>query len=165
MSTVADIGHELKVPTQFIVRCNQSLSWRNNKLFIINVGILTLGIAGIFALQGLWLIVPFAGLEILALTIGLYICCLRNRYKEVITISDGNFIVEKGVKHPTEIWKFERAWVSLELQKPKHKGHPSKLLIRSKGNRIEVGACLTNKEKENLANSLGQILRKTCVNG
>ncbi len=111
MATITDIDHELSVPMQFIVRRNQSLSWRGNKLFIYFMAAISFGIAGMFALQGLWLILPFAGLEMLALTIGLYMCNLRGRDQEVVTIEDDLVKVEKGRQKPSEVWQFEKAWV------------------------------------------------------
>jgi len=161
LTSVTDLDHELKTPNKFIVRRNQSLSWQGNKVFIFFVGILCFGIAIGFAIQGLWLILPFAGLEILALTIGLYLCCLRNRQQEVITIDEDKFVLEKGEQTPSEIWEFDRAWVSLELNKSKYHGHPSRLLVRSKGKQTEIGECLTNEERQSLANSLVEALQIT----
>ena len=163
MSEVADIAHELRATTQFIVRCNQSLSWRGNARFIVYAGILTLGIASIFAFQGLWLILPFAGLEIFALALGMYVCCLRSCHKEVITIKNERLIIEKGAKYPIESWEFDRAWLNLELKSATRKGYPSKLLIRSKSQQTEVGECLTNKERKSLANSLGAALNTRLI--
>ena len=158
LTTLKDNGHELVGPKQFIVRRNQSLSWQGNKRFILYIAILSLGIATIFALQGMWLILPFAGLEILILAGALYFCCLRNRHQEVITIDDKSLIVEKGVEHPSEVWKFDRAWVNLELKRSQYIGHPSKLIIHSKGKQVEVGEHLTNQERKALASSLVKTL-------
>lgn len=163
MPSVIDLGQELKTPTKFIVRRNQSLSWQGNKVFIFFVGFMCFGIAIGFALQGLWLILPFAGIEILALTIGLYLCCLRNRQQEVITIDDDKFVLEKGEQTPSETWEFERAWLKLELKKPVRHGHPSKLIVRSKGKQTEIGECLTNEERQSLANSLVETLQTTLL--
>lgn len=161
MATVTDIDHETTVPKQFIVRRNQSLSWRGNKLFIYFMAVISFGIAGMFALQGAWLILPFAGLEILALTIGLYMCNLRCRDQEVVTIEDGLVKVEKGRQKPCEEWQFERAWVSLELVNSPLHGHPSKLLIRSMGKETEIGKCLTDDERKSLSDSLAKALHNT----
>jgi uncharacterized membrane protein len=109
LAAVTDIDHELSAPMQFIVRRNQSLSWRGNKFFIYFMAAISFGIAGMLALQGLWLILPFAGLEILALTLGLYMCSLRCRDQEVVTIDDDLVMVEKGRQKPSETWQFERA--------------------------------------------------------
>ncbi len=161
MATITDIDHELAAPMQFIVRRNQSLSWRGNKLFIYFMAAISFGIAGMFAFKGAWLILPFAGLEILALTIGLYMCSLHGRDQEVVTIDDDLVKVEKGRKKPNEVWQFERAWVSLELINSPIQGHPSKLVIRSKGKVTEIGKCLTNDERKSLSDSLAKALHNT----
>ncbi|MGH1537837.1 MAG: DUF2244 domain-containing protein [Gammaproteobacteria bacterium] len=158
MTSVTDIDHEHSAPMQFIVRRNQSLSWRGNKLFIYLMAAVSFGIAGMFALQGLWLILPFAGLEILALTLGLYMCSLHCGDQEVITIDNEQVRIEKGRQKPKESWKFDRSWVNLELVSSPLHGHPSKLLIRSKGNETEIGKCLTNDERKSLSASLVKAL-------
>lgn len=124
---------------------------------------ISFGIAGMFALQGLWLILPFAGLEILALTIGLYMCSLRCRDQEVITIGDNLVTIEKGRQKPKEAWQFERTWVNLELVKSPLQGHPSKLFIRSKGKETEIGRCLTNDERKSLSESLAKALHTILI--
>ncbi len=163
MTTATDIDHELSAQKQFIVRRNQSLSWRGNKLFIYFMATISFGIAGMFALQGLWLILPFAGLEIFALTLGLYMCSLRCRDQEVVTIEDDLVIVGKGRQKPSEAWQFERAWVNLELVKSPLQGHPSRLLIRSKGKETEIGRCLTNDERKSLSDSLAKALHTLLI--
>ena len=163
MSTVTDMDQELSAPLQFIVRRNQSLSWRGNKLFIYFMAVVSLGIAGMFALQGLWLILPFAGLEILVLTVALYTCSLRCRDQEVVTVEEHLVVVEKGRQKPREAWKFERAWINLELVKSPFQSHPSKLIIRSKGNETEIGKCLTNDERRSLSESLAKALQTILI--
>ena len=160
---VTDIDHDVATQKQFIVRRNQSLSWRGNKLFIYFMAVISLGIAGMFALQGLWLILPFAGLEILALTFALYVCSLRCRDQEVVTISDDVVTVEKGRQNPSEAWQFERAWLKLELIKSPLQGHPSKLLMRSNGKETEIGRCLTNDERKSLSDSLAKALHTILI--
>ncbi len=158
LTIVTDVDHDSSTPSRFIVRRNQSLSWRGNKVFIYFMAVVSLGIAGMFALQGLWLILPFAGLEIFALTLGLYICSLRCLDQEVITIDDEKVIIEKGRYRPRENWQLDRTWVQLELIKSQLQGHPSKLLIRSKGKETEIGKCLTNDERKSLSDSLAKAL-------
>lgn len=154
------IATDISLPTQFVVQRNQSLSWYGNKVFITYIAILSLGIAGIFAYFGMWLILPFAGLEILALTIGLYVCCLHCHDREVITIDEENLLIETGRAKSKQQWKFARAWLQLELKKAPYHGHPSQLVVRSSGDEIEIGKCLTNKERKSLASSLATVLHK-----
>ena len=160
---MTDIDQELTAPMQFIVRRNQSLSWRGNKLFIYFMAVISFGIAGMFAFQGLWLILPFAGLEILVLTVALYTCSLRCRDQEVVTVEENLVIVEKGRQKPLEAWKFERAWINLELVKSPFQSHPSKLIIRSKGKETEIGKCLTNDERRSLSDSLAKALQTILI--
>ena len=160
---MTDIDQELTAPMQFIVRRNQSLSWRGNKLFIYFMAVISFGIAGMFAFQGLWLILPFAGLEILVLTVALYTCSLRCRDQEVVTVEENLVIVEKGRQKPLEAWKFERAWINLELVKSPFQSHPSKLIIRSKGKETEIGKCLTNDERKSLSESLAKALQTILI--
>lgn len=155
--------HKIGTATQFIVKHNQSLSWQGNKLFIVYIAILSFGIAIFFALQGLWLILPFAGLEILALTVALYICNLRGREREVITIEPEKLVIEKGLDSPKHRWQFERAWLNLELKKSSLQGHPNKLLVRCKGIELEIGKCLSNSERKELAKTLVSALDKSLI--
>lgn len=157
------ITTEHAASASFIVRHNQSLSWNGNKVFILYIAIPSLGIAGIFAFLGMWLILPFASLVILGLALGLYVCCLHGRNREVITISNEKLFVETGRVKPKQCWQFECAWLQLELKKPTFNGYPSQLFIRSKGKQIEIGKCLTNKERKSLADSLVAVLNKSLI--
>ena len=150
---------EISAPTQFIVQRNHSLSWYGNKVFIVYVAVLSLGIAGIFAYLGMWLILPFAGLVIIVLTVGLYISCLHCHDREVITIDKDKLLIEKGRTRSKQQWQFDRAWLQLELKKSPYNGHPSQLIIRSKGKEFEIANFLTNKEKKDLAKSIVAVLQ------
>ena len=46
---------------------NRAVSWRTNQIFLLLIGSLSALIAGGFALLGAWMILPFAGVEILLL--------------------------------------------------------------------------------------------------
>ncbi len=158
------IATKVSSPTQFIVQRNQSLSWYGNKVFIAYMAILLLGIGCIFAYLGMWLILPFAGLYVLALAIGLYVCCLRSHDREVITIDEEKLLVEKGRIKPRQQWKFDRAWLQLELKKPLYNGYPSKLMVRSKGRECEIAKHLTNDERKSLAQSIVEVLQIPLIN-
>ena len=55
-----------------IARPNQSATLNTNVQVLLALSIPVLGIAVVFALLGAWLILPFAGLELLALAAALY---------------------------------------------------------------------------------------------
>ena len=52
---------------QVVIRPNRSLTWRQSLFFIGLVSLLLFTVSGVFASLGYWLVLPFAGLEVLAL--------------------------------------------------------------------------------------------------
>ena len=144
---------------RFLVRPNCSLSWRDALRFYIGMVLVTFGIAIAFAMKGAWLILPFAGLEMLVLGIALYIVARRNASWQSISISNDLVeVVEHG--RSNEQRSFQRAWASVVHEHPRINGHPSRLLIRSHGRSLEVGACLGETEKAYLARELGKVMRR-----
>ena len=119
----------------------------------------TFGIAIAFAMKGAWLILPFAGLEMLVLGIALYMVARRNASWQSISVSEDLVeVVEHGLSHEQQ--SFQRAWASVVHEHPRINGHPSRLLIRSHGRSLEVGACLGETEKAYLARELGQVMHR-----
>jgi len=84
--------------SRFVVMPNCSMSWQENKIFVASLAFISFSIAGGFALQGLWVILPFAGLEILALTGVLYWTGLQATHLEVISIDADNVHVEVKIE-------------------------------------------------------------------
>jgi uncharacterized membrane protein len=138
----------------FVIRPNSSLSWRGNQLFFVFMVAVSFGVAGAFAAQGMWMVLPFAGFEMLVLGTALYHCCLRNGRQEVISIVGHQVQVAVGREGPERCCTFERCWSRVVLDKAEFRGHPSRLLIRSRGLEVEVGACLADDERLRLASAL-----------
>ncbi len=134
------------------------MSWRENKILVASLAIVCFGIAGAFAMRGLWVILPFAGLEIIMLTGILYWSSLRASRCEVISIDADNITVEVGRKKMRHLHKFQRAWTSVELYPPAVPNRQSRLVVRSKGEELEIGACLTEQERKGLAASIKKAL-------
>ena len=142
----------------FVVTPNCSMSWQENKILIVSLAIVCFGIAGAFAMRGLWVILPFAGLEIIMLTGILYWSSLRASRCEVISIDADNITVEVGRKKMRQLHSFQRAWTSVELYPPVMPNRQGRLVMRSKGKELEVGACLTDQERNSLAASIKRAL-------
>lgn len=144
--------------SRFVVMPNCSMSWQENKIFVASLAFISFSIAGAFALQGLWMILPFAGLEILMLTGILYWSGLQATHREVISIDADNVHVEVGRRKSRQVYEFQRAWTKVELRSPAIANRQSKLVMRSKGKELEIGACLTEQERKELAASLRKAL-------
>lgn len=134
------------------------MSWRGNKILVASLAIISFGIAGAFAMRGLWVILPFAGFEILMLTAVLYWCCLQATRCEIISINADNIHIEVGHNKARQLHQFQTAWTKVELCPPLRPHQQSRLVMRSKGKELEIGACLTEQERKSLAASINQAL-------
>ena len=143
---------------QFVVTPNFSMSWKANQTLIISLAVLSFGMALAFAAQGLWMILPFVGLEITALTAGLYWCCLKATRREVISIDADYITVAAGRDHAVQTTQFQTAWTKIMLHPSRVTGHPGQLVLRSKGKELEVGAFLSQDERLELSTSIRSAL-------
>lgn len=140
--------------SHIVVRPNQSMTWGQMKLVFMAVASVSLTIGLGFAAMGFWPILPFAGLELLALGYCLYRCARGSEMREVITLDDGTITVERGRKAPESRWQFHRHWISVRLVKPSAAWLPSRLELREKGASVEIGGFLTEYERRRLADEL-----------
>jgi uncharacterized membrane protein len=108
-------------------------------------------IASLFCFLGLWVVLPFSGLEMILLGSGLYFTSRKSYQQEVITINKRKLIVEKGCCKVLKRWQFDTYWVRVNLMKNKGLRDKLSLYLGSHGKYIEIGKFLNNKEKESLA--------------
>ncbi|MFK7794115.1 MAG: DUF2244 domain-containing protein [Gammaproteobacteria bacterium] len=142
----------------FVVTPNCSMTWQENKIFVASLAVVSFSIAGGFALHGLWLILPFAGLEMMMLTGILYWSSLRATRCEVISIDADNISVEVGRNKMRHVHSFQRAWTRVEVRPAARPHWQSRLVMRSKGKELEIGACLNDEERQSLAASINKAL-------
>lgn len=142
----------------FVVRPNQAMPWRTLLLLYLLIATVTLSIAlGLFVI-GYTLILPFSGLEILALGVALYVTAWRGGEQEVISINDNSIIVERGRELPEFREEFQRGWVRVVLERSWNSWYPSRLLVRSHGKELEIGRFLNEQERQGLALELQRAL-------
>lgn len=140
---------------------NCALTPRTARIFLCSVAIPTLTIAGVMALQGLWPILPFAGLELGALALATRWSMRKGQSREVITITASQVICEwwrAGLRESRGRQVFPRHWTKVKLHAPLHALHPSRLTIESQGRTCEVGRFLTEDERYGLATHLKQLI-------
>ena len=141
-----------------ILKPNNSATWRFNMLVASSLALLALLISTFFLLQGLWLIAPFSGLEVLALLGCLYLCARSNIQTEIIKFSPDKVIIEQGRTFAEKSWEYHRSWAKIFVRKPRHKGHPDQIVIRSHGKELELGSFLNKDDKQKLVNKLRKII-------
>jgi uncharacterized membrane protein len=145
---------------RWIIRPNQSLSWRGVLRVYAVVALCLLGISVAFALHGFWPVLPFAGLELLALGAAFYLCLSRSQRREIVSIDADIVRVEKGRRQAEERWECPSAWARVQLEKSPIAWYPSRLLIAYQGRRVEIGRFLSEDERVALADALRRGIRE-----
>ena len=136
---------------RLILSPNCSISWRELIIFYLITCLLALFIGLFFAFNGMWLVLPFSGLEMLALGTGLYIVSRNTHRREVISLDEQQVRVEKGIDKLDQSWTFKTHWTRLKVAE-KAGIHKDKLLsLGSHGEYVVVGDFLSKNEKDDLA--------------
>jgi uncharacterized membrane protein len=146
---------------QFVIQPNQSLTWREMKIFYGCIVAVSLSIATGFSVIGFWPILPFAGAELVLLGGCLYVCARRGSAREVVSVRDDSVEIEKGRDRPEQRWCFSRSWAQVRLLRPGQRRYPSRLVIRSHGSQVELGGFLNECERRQLAADLHRVICAT----
>jgi uncharacterized membrane protein len=153
---------ESVLETRFVLGPNASLSVRGAWIFMLWISSATLGAATWCAVHGFWPVLPFAGLELAAVGWALVVSMRRNRYREVVSFERERVRIEFGVTGQgaaTEV-DLPRAWTRAWIERDAGRRHaPTRLLLGSSGQRVVVGRCLTDEEREALAQRFGTLLK------
>lgn len=144
----------------WVIRPNQSLSWRAAVQVYTAISLCCAGIALAFALHGLWTVLPFAGFEIVVLGLAFYLTLSRSQVREVVSLTVDAVSVEKGRHVPQQRWECPRAWARVTLERPRIAWYPSRLSIAFQGQQVEIGRFLNEEERCALALELQQAIRR-----
>jgi len=143
---------------RFVLSPNCSISWRELVLFYLLTCAVALAVGVFFAVQGLWLVLPFSGLEMMALGIGLHVTSRKAYQREVITLDQVHTRIEKGVRRVVQSWEFQTPWVRVIDESSNGLDTRRMLAISVSGESVEIGSFLAKQEKDALAFQL-----KDCI--
>lgn len=146
--------------TVLVIGPNASMSARAAWGVMLVMAAVSLSIAGLFTWHGFWPILPFAGLELLALAWALQVSLRRNRYREVIEFDDQRLRVECGMSGEGAALSVDwvRSSTRVLLEMGPHRNDPSRLGLVNGSQRLELGRCLTDGERERLAARLRELI-------
>lgn len=135
-----------------------SLTPKTACVFVATVATATFIVAGFFAYQGFWPVLPFAGLEIAFLIWAVRASMRSGLQRETILISEESVTVQH--RSPDGDWDlvFPRHWAKVKLHAPPAALHPSRLTLESHGRVCEVGRFLTEDDRRGLAVRLKQLV-------
>ena len=141
-----------------VVTPNLSAQWRTTKIFMWIVSGFALTISLVFAMSGLWMIVPFAGAEVIALVALMYHVARKCHRQQVIYVEQDRIRVEEGYHSPRFAWDSELFWTRLIVNKSPHTWHPDKLILRGRQRQIEIGEFLNEEDKKQLVAKLRSLV-------
>ena len=143
---------------RIVLSPNCSISWRELMLFYLLTCVVAFAVGMFFTLQGLWLVLPFSGIEMLALGFGLHLTSRKVSRKEIITLDQDRVRIEKGVRRVDQSWEFKTPWIRIVDEPQDDRIARRTLAISMNGESVEVGSFLANSEKDELAFQL-----KDCI--
>lgn len=120
------------------------------------IAVATLGIAAAFAALGAWMILPFAGIEIVALGVAF---ALNGRHAgdyERIQLDEDSLKVEVCESDSVRCHEFSKAWASVRVA---GEGPGMRVLLGVPGRSLEVGRHLQAQARLELAGELIKRLR------
>jgi len=154
-----NLTNENDLQKTIMVMPNRAMPWQHIMMIYLLVSGVTISIAFSFFTQGLTLILPFAGLELLALGVVLYISAWRSNIKEVVNVNEEKIRIEIGRNVPEEIYELDKAWANIVLERSWNNWYPSRLLLRSHGRQLEIGKFLNEQERQCLAIELKKAIK------
>ena len=135
---------------QIILSPNKSMTWETNKKILMAMFAVAMIIGISFASIGAWMILPFAGIEVTIVGIGMYYVCWKLNFKQTITLEAESFIVQKGVYFPKQEWQWQASQTYLLKQPSRYRMSPPTLYLKHLNQKIEIGEFLNRSDKKEL---------------
>ena len=143
---------------RIILKPNASWSWRANLYVLYTLMGISVSIGVGFLLMGAWLVLPYSMIEMAVLTACIVYCVRQCNRKEVITISEDEVLVQRGIYKPMEHWNYKRMWARFMVRAPRHPWDPAVVSIRSHGKELELGSFLSKRDKSALIEQLRRVV-------
>lgn len=133
---------------------NRSMSWQGNVRILASLFALSGLIISAMLYVGAWPVVPFAGLELIAVTAALYYTALRCRQQEVLIIESDALRLEKGIYKLESQWELPRRYTRLVMTEPAHPWTPPALHLRHRETEVPLAPFLNVDDNARLVQAL-----------
>ena len=135
---------------------NQSLTWESNKAFLQIVSMLVLAIGAVFAANGHWPVLPFAGMDLALLWGAFYLVLARLQDKELVTVTDTEIIVQRGRRRVEQEVRLPRHWTRLLVRRDRYRKR--RLYLRCHGKEVELAGALNCDDRKRLVTALNRLM-------
>ncbi|MBF5040264.1 MULTISPECIES: DUF2244 domain-containing protein [unclassified Methylophilus] len=146
--------------TQCVTRPNASASSESVLKLLLSLGVFSGLIAMAFLHIGAWMVLPFAGLELVLVVLAFVVVLRHSGDYEKITFVEDHIEIEQSVLGKIKHVRFQRYWTRITLREGEN-GKTS-LWIGSHNQEVEFGRdTMDDAQREALASHLKRILLKT----
>ncbi|MEZ0287939.1 MAG: DUF2244 domain-containing protein [Methylophilus sp.] len=146
--------------TQCIAKPNASASAESVWRLLLSLGVLTVLIAIAFLHIGAWMVLPFAGLELVLVVLAFVLVLRHSSDYEKITFAEDHVEIEQSVLGKIKHVRFQRYWTRITLREGEN-GKTS-LWIGSHNQEVEFGRdTMNNAQRDELLSHLRRTLLKT----
>jgi uncharacterized membrane protein len=148
----------------WLIKRNCSASPRQLALVFGSLVVVSFAFGAAFAVLGLWMVLPFVGLELLAVAVA-FLCYGRHAAdRERIELGADKLTVERVEAERHRRWEFDPRWVRVEVdEQGKGWGARVKVRLASGGEQVEVGRHLLDEKRAVLARELRTALKSARV--
>ena len=136
---------------------NRSMSWQTNKKILLAMFCLNMTVALAWAYMGAWLVLPFAGLEILLVGLGMFYVSWKLSFRQVLTIESESLVLQQGVYFPKQEWHWQTSNTTLVRQPSNYRMSAPTLWLAHLNERVELGEFLNRSEKKELRQQLQKL--------
>lgn len=141
-----------------VAKPNNSLSPKGLLWLFISIAAITTTVALGVSLSGAWLVLPFAGFEVLAFAYALHHVYLHYGDFESVSLIGNEVVVEKHSYKSSEKFTFQRYWARVTLRNSLD--GTCSIFIGSHGKEVEFGSrFMDNDQRKTVARQLKQQLK------
>ncbi len=148
-------GNEGTAEVTLVARRNNSLSPGGRSLVVGSLAAVVLAISLGFALNGAWMVAPFAGLDLLLLYLAFRYIGRHSGDYESVVLSGDQIVVERWEAGRSRTLAFNRYWARLDFSES---GGDGRWILRSHGQEVEIGSCLNPAQRDAMASRLKEHL-------
>ena len=142
----------------FVSRRNNSLSPGGRALVLGSLAVVILVISLGFALNGAWLVLPFAGLDFLVVYLAFRYVERRSDDYEYLSLSGDQVLIERRERGGVRKYELNRHWVQV-IYSPARGMETGRLALRSHGHEVEFGIHLNEEQRAEMARRLKDHLK------
>ena len=139
----------------YTLQPNCAMSWRWTKRLFLGLFCCMAACSAYWASLGAWLVLPFFGLELVILGLGLYLSALAGSSREVVHVDGDEVRILQGRGRLETVATLPRYWTRVVVVQDPKGWYLSRLQLRCHGKRIEIASRLVESERLDLADDLG----------